>query len=192
MTAMVHEPRSQEDILLNDFLSLDLPEGYRAELIDGEIVVTPPPSSRHDRNIGKIVFQVARKSSSELEYVPNKGLRVPSDVQHKVNLVIPDATFAPLELDVFDNEDSWIQPAGLCLVVEVTSSRPELDREVKRRGYARAAIPLYLLVDREQQKAILFSEPDGKDCSRAHQVPFGKGLPLPEPFGFELDTSEFA
>ena len=43
MTAMTREPEAP-DTLLRDFLSLDIPEGYRAQLIDGEIVVTPPPA----------------------------------------------------------------------------------------------------------------------------------------------------
>lgn len=45
MTVMVHEPLSHgdADVLLEGFLALDTPEGFRAELIDGEIVVSPPP-----------------------------------------------------------------------------------------------------------------------------------------------------
>lgn len=35
MTAMAHEPLSQEDVLLEGFLALDTPEGFRAELIEG-------------------------------------------------------------------------------------------------------------------------------------------------------------
>ena len=31
MTAMAHEPLSQEDVLLEGFLALDTPEGFRAE-----------------------------------------------------------------------------------------------------------------------------------------------------------------
>ncbi|KAB2379592.1 Uma2 family endonuclease [Actinomadura montaniterrae] len=192
MTTMVHEPESQRDVLLDYFLSLDPPEGHRAELIDGEIFVSPPLSNRHDRNNGKIVFQVALKSSTVMEYAPGRGISVPGGMGNRTNMAIPDATFAPRELNVFDNEDSWLEPDGVCMVVEVTSSRPQMDREAKRYGYARAGIPLYLLVDRGEQKTILFGEPDGRDYGQAHQVQFGKGLALPEPFGFELDTAEFA
>ncbi|MFA1545321.1 Uma2 family endonuclease [Actinomadura chokoriensis] len=106
--------------------------------------------------------------------------------------MIPDGTFAPRDLDVYDNGDSWSAPDGIAMVVEVTSSRPGPGREAKRYGYARAGIPLYLLVERDEVRVMLFSQPDGKDYARTDQVPFGKGLALTEPFGFELDNATFA
>lgn len=39
MTAMAHEPHeslTQADVLLEGFLALDTPEGFRAELIEGK------------------------------------------------------------------------------------------------------------------------------------------------------------
>ncbi|MBO2457342.1 Uma2 family endonuclease [Actinomadura violacea] len=194
MTTMVHEPRTQEDILLNDFLSLDLPDGYRAELVDGEIVVTPPPVGDHELCISKIVAQVLRHSATEFDFSGHKGLVVPSGGPHPKSHVIPDATFAPADLGLLRGAPSWmpVEPDGVAMVVEVTSSRPELDREAKRYGYARAGIPLYLLVDRQEQRVTLFSGPDGKDYEFSDRVPFGKAISLPEPFGIELDTAEFA
>lgn len=191
---MVHEPRNQEDFLLNDFLSLDPPEGYRAELIDGEIVVTPPPLGHHELCISKIVAQILRRGTTEFDFSGHKGLVIPASGTHPKSHVIPDVTFAPADLDLFRDVPSWmpVEPDGVAMVVEVTSSRPELDREAKRYGYARASIPLYLLVDRDVQKVTLFSHTDGKDYRQTNSVPFGKGLALPEPFGIELDTSEFA
>lgn len=37
MTAMPHEPLTQADVLLEGFLALDTPEGFRAELIEGRL-----------------------------------------------------------------------------------------------------------------------------------------------------------
>jgi Uma2 family endonuclease len=80
---------------------------------------------------------------------------------------------------------------GVALVVEVTSSRPQRDREDKRRAYARGGIPLYLLVDRQASSLTLFSQPEGADYREHCTVLFGKSLSLPEPFAFDLETSDF-
>ncbi|XRQ13786.1 Uma2 family endonuclease [Actinomadura welshii] len=191
MSVMVDEPLSQRDRgLLDKFLALDTPEGLRAELVDGKIVVSPPPGSRHERAMARITRQVMLHSSTAFDFSGNMGLVVPG-AGGLPSYVIPDGAFAPLDLDVYDNDDSWSEPDGIAMVVEVTSSRPKADREAKRYGYARAGVPLYLLVDRGEERVILFSQPDGKDSGRTDQAPFGKGLALPEPFGFELDTSDF-
>ncbi|TDB90193.1 Uma2 family endonuclease [Actinomadura sp. KC216] len=192
---MVDEPLSQgDDVLLEGFLALDTPEGFRAELIDGEIVVTPPPLGDHERCVATIIHQVIRKSAAELECSGNKGLQVPGVDGHPDNRVIPDITFVYVEPDAFHRAPSWMpvqDDDSIVMVVEVTSSRPRRDREAKRTGYARAGIPFYLLVDREEERVSLFSRPDGEEYGHTDQVPFGKALPLPKPFEIQLDTSKF-
>ncbi|WP_307840870.1 Uma2 family endonuclease [Streptomyces sp. GESEQ-4] len=65
------------------------------------------------------------------------------------------------------------------------------DREKKIRGYARAGIPVYLLIDREEGEVIVYSEPSGDDYAKSPKRKLGLAVPLPEPLGFELDTGEF-
>lgn len=194
MTVMVEEPLSQgDDALLEGFLALDTPEGFRAELIDGEIVVNPPPLGDHEQCIAEISYQVVRDSPNAFHWAGQKGLIVPGGAGHPDNRVIPDMVFAPRGLRLFSGAREWmpVEPGGIAMVVEVTSSKPEPDRTSKRYGYARAGIPLYLLVDRAEERVTLFSGPDGGEYGHTDQVPFGKTLPLPEPFEIELDTSTF-
>jgi Uma2 family endonuclease len=192
VTMMARESDVPEDFLLQDFLALDTPDGYRAELIDGEIVVTPPPDGNHESIIDLIIKQVYRKSSVDMSFAANKGLSVPSHRGEVGSRVIPDGTFAPSESQLFRDAPPWMSPEGVAMVVEVTSSRPETDREDKRHVYAAAAIPLYLLVDRQRVRVSLFSEPAGDDYARALSAPFGGDVELPKPFAFTLSTSEFA
>ncbi|WP_314615742.1 Uma2 family endonuclease [Streptomyces stackebrandtii] len=154
MTAMPHEPFTPADVVLEGFLALETPEGFRAELIEGEIVVTPPPGAPRDH-------------------------------------VIPDGTFAPQARRLYRGAEPWMPCAGVAMVLEVTSSRPNADREVKRRCYARGGIPLYLLVDRDTSTVTLFTDAESGDYRELHAVPFGKTLSLPEPFGFDLETADF-
>jgi len=191
MTAMAHEPLTQEEVLLEGFLALDTPEGFRAELIEGEIVVTPPPDGEHEKYISRIVRQVIKRSSTEMDFSGNKGLRLRSGEACPKNHVVPDVTLAPLERDIFGGADSWMPCDGVAMVLEVTSTKPKADREAKRRCYARGGIPLYLLVDRDAASVTLFSDPEKDDYRELCTRPFGKPLTLPAPFAFDLETTDF-
>ncbi|WP_460064982.1 Uma2 family endonuclease [Streptomyces sp. YKOK-I1] len=191
MTAMAHEPLTQEEILLDGFLALDTPEGFRAELVEGEIVVTPPPDGDHEHYISRIVRQVIRQSRTDMDFSGNKGLRLKKAEGCPKDHVIPDGTFAPGALELYRGADPWMPSQGVVMVLEVTSTKPKADREVKRRCYARAGIPLYLLVDRDISEVTLLSDPGQDDYRSRCTVPYGKPLTLPEPFAFDLDTSDF-
>lgn len=191
MTAMAHEPLTQEQVLLEGFLALDTPEGFRAELIEGEIVVTPPPDGDHEKYISRIVRQVIKLSRIEMDFSGNKGLRLAREEVGPAHHVIPDVTFAPVDVDAFGGAGPWMPCDGVAMVVEVTSTRPRADRDAKRRCYARGGIPLYLLIDRDSSSITLFSDPE-KDDYREHRTrPFGKAITLPAPFAFDLETSDF-
>ncbi|SFD16459.1 hypothetical protein [Streptomyces aidingensis] len=45
--------------------------------------------------------------------------------------------------------------------------------------------------DRLKTFLALFSSPRRTGYAAEYRVPFGKPLPLPEPFGFDLETSDF-
>lgn len=192
MTAVPHEPLTRDDVLLEGFLALDTPEGFRAELIEGEIVVTPPPDGDHEDYIDVIAHQVIRRSRTDMQFSGNKGLKLRSAPDCPRNHVIPDGTFARRDLRLFRGAEPWMPSDGVALVLEVTSTRPHADREAKRRCYARAEIPLYLLVDRDASALTLFSDPENGDYRQLTTLPFGKPLTLPEPFGFDLETADLA
>ncbi|MFI7497447.1 Uma2 family endonuclease [Streptomyces sp. NPDC049687] len=191
MTAMAHEPLTQEEILLDGFLALDTPEGFRAELVEGETVVTPPPDGDHEHYISRIVRQVIKRSQTDMDFSGNKGLRLKKAEGCPKDHVIPEGTFAPAALELYRGADPWMPCQGVVMVMEVTSTKTTADREIKRRCYARASIPLYLLVDREISEVTLLGNPRQDDYRRRYSIPFGKPLTLPEPFAFDLDTSDF-
>ncbi len=163
MSAMTREIPTQEDVVLDGFLALDTPLGFHAELIEGEIIVTPPPTGNHERVVSAVLRRIMAGSVTAMDFSGNKGLRVESGAPGARNHVIPDGTFAPADLDLFRDAESWMPCSGVALVVEVTSQRAEVDREAKRVAYARSGIPLYLLVDRTQEKVTLFGLPEKGD-----------------------------
>ncbi|MCE7082846.1 Uma2 family endonuclease, partial [Streptomyces sp. ST2-7A] len=188
-----HRAQTRDEVLEEGFLALTVPEGFKAELIEGQIVVTPPPDGDHEDIISTLIRQVLAGSSEEMDVSGHKGLLLErADGGAPGNRFVPDATFAPRELRVFRGAPPWMDPTGITMVTEVTSGRPDHDRTTKRLAYARAAIPLYLLIDRRTETLTLHTDPEPRtgDYGHTHTVPFGKPLTLPTPFDFDLDTTD--
>lgn len=172
-----------------DAIDASLPEGWRVELIEGEIHVVPPANGEHEEIVTEIAEQVtAGRHEKALRTYQGIGLHIP-DASH-TGKVIPDLTIAPK--GSFADRGDYHDPTQVLLVGEVTSrSTGDADRKGKLRGYARARIPHYLLIDREADTATLFSEPEGEAYTRQVVIKLSGKLELPEPLGFVLDTGEF-
>lgn len=192
MTAAMacEQPDPAAEVILEGFLQLGVPEGFRAELIEGEIVVSPPPGGSHENNFAVLNAQIMRLSTTAMHVSGFKGLEIPRGGLCPKNRLIPDMVVAPAHLRLFVDADPWMPCEGVELVVEVTSGRPERDRVDKRRCYARGGIPHYLLVDREERAVTLFSEPKDEDYEESRRVKFGHDLALPAPFDCTLDTGD--
>jgi Uma2 family endonuclease len=72
-------------------------------------------------------------------------------------------------------------PADTALVVEVAASSLPEDCELKGRVYARAAIPVYWLVNLADRRIEVFTEPTGPDPSPAyrHRQDYSEGASVP-------------
>ncbi|MDX2562205.1 Uma2 family endonuclease [Streptomyces sp. TX20-6-3] len=172
-----------------ELFSAVAPKGWRVELLEGEIHVGPPADGEHEEIVTEVVEQViARRIDRELRNFTGLGLSLPG-APDPVR-VVADLVIAPK--GSFDDQREWHAPDPVLLVAEVTSaSTAGRDRVQKIRFYARAGIPLYLLIDREAGEAVVCSEPAGDDFALKSVHKLGTQVPLPDPLGFTLDTAEF-
>ncbi|MET9804751.1 Uma2 family endonuclease [Streptomyces sp. NPDC006368] len=170
-----------------DMFSAAAPQGWRVELIEGEIHVTPPADGEHEEIVSEVTGQV-RDHRKDLGRYTGIGLFLPgASVSGKVE---PDIVLAPK--GSFADQAEYHDPAPVLLVAEVTSrSTAGNDRVKKIRGYARAGIPVYLLIDRETEQAVVCTGPAGEDYGTKVPYKLGEVVPLPEPLGFDLDTGAF-
>ncbi|MGW5878413.1 Uma2 family endonuclease [Nocardiopsis terrae] len=187
---------SHWEVLLRAWEELDLPEGWRAEIIEGAIRIMTPPSLEHGHIVTLIhkwlVLECHRRESGVggAEVYQNIGVRVPL----RSGLYIPDLMVLP-ESVLSSDPEHLVNDA--ILVVEVTSrSTAKKDRKPKLWGYAHAGIPLYLLVDRWDPESgrgevTLFSDPESGRYTSITKVPFGKEIHIPDPFDLTLDTGAF-
>ncbi|MFG2921859.1 Uma2 family endonuclease [Streptomyces sp. NPDC048305] len=196
--AMVAKDQGSEgrrwEYLLRTWQELDVPEGWRAEIDEGQIVLVPPPHAHHNGIAAKVRRTLYASLPEELEIYQTLGVHVaPLD-----KLYVPDLVVMPAELIASADPDTSepLDASEALLIVEITSKgNAREDRTKKYRAYARGGVPMYLLIDRFDTRgamATLFTEPN-EDGTYKHSesVPFGKPLPLPAPFDVALLTGDF-
>ena len=114
-------------------------DGFRSELVDGQLLVTPSPRPRHQRAVGRLLGLPAA-CPAELEVVLS-----PCDWK-----VSPTTVFEPDLMVVRRDQLDLDQPfTGMpLLVVEVRSpSTAATDQTLKRQQYEQHGAAAYWLVD---------------------------------------------
>ncbi|MFI8531896.1 hypothetical protein ACIGMX_16845 [Streptomyces aquilus] len=96
---------------------------------EGELVVTPLLDGHHEHCISQIVEQLYRRSSTDVQFSANKGLKLRSADGCPEDHVIPDGTFVLRESRLFRGAESWMPGEGVAMVLEVTAGKAETDRE---------------------------------------------------------------
>jgi Uma2 family endonuclease len=180
------DPHAQLQTVWED---LDVPEGWRAEILKGTIVVTPPPAFMHNRAASRLIRIFARTIPEEWEIYPEMGVLLASTG----DLYIPDLTICPPGIEPV--EDKVILAEHALLVVEITSpSNADNDRKRKLWGYAHGPVPLYLLVDphaKDGPHVTLYFTPEAGRYQNSTRVRYGEVMTLPEPFDLKIDTGQF-
>ncbi|PWI10901.1 hypothetical protein DIZ27_08535 [Streptomyces sp. NWU339] len=180
----VSEPGSDlDEVLWQAWKAMDLPEGYRAEIIEGSIEVSPTGRRRHTVLIGRLRRLLDAHLTGSGYAVHNDG-----NVIHRQKAWVPDLFVAPLDLDEIPDEDGLgVDAAGVEMVVEVTSPghrNLQRDRVRKCREYARAGIPVYVIIDDfdDEGAVLVLTSPDPKKAKYAdeHRVPYGTDAVIPE------------
>ena len=123
-------------------------DGNRYEVVHGELLVTPAPRLDHQLLVTRA--SIALGNYLALEPV-GIVLTSPADISWGRDVLVqPDVFVIPH--DEARTHD-WSRIRSLLLVVEVLSpSTARADRFTKRRRYQEAGVPLYWIVDGEEQR----------------------------------------
>jgi Uma2 family endonuclease len=118
-------------------------DGNLWEVIDGELHATPQPTPAHQNVITQLATILnTHVRAHSLGMVFSAAIKVVLDEPMGVG---PDLCFiSTARLDGL-RDDGFYGPPDL--MVEVISTKPALDRIVKRDKYARAGIPHYWIID---------------------------------------------
>ncbi|WP_370945010.1 Uma2 family endonuclease [Amycolatopsis sp. cg5] len=176
--------------LVRSWRETDVPDGWRAEICEGEVTMVPPPGVEHNLIADLVHRALLGAVPREWGVFQTLGVSV-ADLR---KLYVPDLVVMPVE--ALSRADLDPVPAsGAKLVVEIVSpANARVDRVEKLRAYAEAAVPLYLLIDRFDEHGPLvtvFSEPVAGHYREVNAALFGSLIELPEPIGLKLDTNDF-
>lgn len=174
------------EALLRTVEEMDTPDGFKAELIRGKIIVSPWSMRRY--------------------YLPMRALREQLTAHapegHLADMApflfqFPEAgrAYGPdlyvVDESNFDGEGRHLDGAALSLVAEFTSvSTKDADWREKLDVYGRL-VPVYLVVDMQDSEITCFGDPSPHGYRSRTTVNFGKPLHVPEPFDCTIDTTGF-
>lgn len=173
--------------LFSFWTQFDAPDGWRVEIADGALTMTPNPASSHSVIASLLTREFSARLAAEVGVFQSVAISMPD--QQRV--YIPDLVVAAIALL---REPSVISPPDALIAVEITSpGNARIDREEKRVAYGLGGVPLYLLIDRvlKNPTVTLFSDPVDGEYQHMVKVPFGEAIHIPAPFNFDLDTALF-
>jgi Uma2 family endonuclease len=180
-------PRSGFEELLDLLDELRVPDGYKAEIIRGSIVVSPWSKGYYLDVMESVCDQLR-------EYLP-EGHRISYG---PFLYVFPgcERAYGPdihaAHRSVRRTTSNRLDGEALSFVAELTStSTRDEDLTDKVETYGRAGVPLYLVLDMQEERAIVFGSPSAKGYEVRFTKPFGEKLYIPDPFGCTLDTTGF-
>jgi len=165
----------------------DLPDdGFRHEILDGRLVLTPPPDNRHVGVTEELADLLQRQIPPELRAVAaGAGVRIRGGTTY----FIPDLVV--LRRAVLKQAGNGLEPCDVVLVVEVLSpSNARTDLILKRHDYAAERIPAYWIVDPEKKKITVLEHDGDQHYIVSAEVAPGRQFSTDHPFPVSFDPAE--
>lgn len=177
-----------DDRMTGIFENLEVPEGLKAELIRGEIVMMAGPDRVHNWIVESIRDQIP---GAQWHRGTTQDIAIPGQASE------PQPDLVVYARGSVEGPGRLVPAPAVTLVVEVVS-KTSVDRDyrIKRELYAEGGIPVYLVVDPMKGECVLLAELSTATTTGAPEywskrtTKFGDPIPV-EALGVTLDTSEF-
>lgn len=143
----------------SDFHTIDdiysLPDGTRAELIDGQIYYMAPPTRKHQRIVGELFIKISnyiekRNGSCEVDIAPFAVFLN----QDNRNYVEPDISVV---CDKNKLTDKGCNGAPDWIIEIVSPSSKRMDYLIKLLKYQTAGVREYWIVDQDKNRIIVYN-----------------------------------
>jgi len=132
-----------------------LHEDDRVELIEGEIIKMSPINAPHAGHVTRLNRLFTKRLGDKVLLSVQNPIRLGDDTEPQ-----PDVTLLKPRAD--DYTKSHPKPADVLLVIEVSDSTVDYDRNVKAPLYARAKIPEMWMANLPEKRLEVFRDPSPK------------------------------
>ncbi|GAA4002894.1 Uma2 family endonuclease [Streptomyces plumbiresistens] len=193
MTVMIERPTISStephsfEAMLDDLDRLDVLDGYKAEIIRGSIVMSPWSKGYYTRVMNLVCKQLHGhlpdghfiSQAPNLFVFPGLGRAYGPDIHAAHERVL-------------ETSSNRLDGEALSFVAELTSSATrDDDLSDKVETYGKAGVPVYLILDMQEEKATVLWAPTAEGYTARLSKPFGEKLDIPAPFDCTLDTTGF-
>ena len=160
----------------------DIPHTYRCEIVDGALLVSPPPAGRHEL-VSEDVRSLVRAALP-----PGFAVVGPMGVDVNRSYFIPDLVIAERARL---REVTRLAPSEVLLAVEIVSpDSVSMDRLVKPAKYAVDGIPAYWRVETEPVSLTAYRlDPGASVYTEVGNWHSGQVAQLHEPFDIQIDLA---
>lgn len=132
-------------------------DGNRYEVVHGELLVTPAPRLGHQLLVTRLAIALGNYLAGEPVGIV---LTSPADISWGRDVLVQPDVFVVPHDEAKSRE--WSRIRTLLLVVEVLSpSTARADRFTKRQRYQQAGVPLYWIVDGDEERVEVWT-PDAE------------------------------
>ncbi|MFF3444099.1 Uma2 family endonuclease [Streptosporangium sp. NPDC002721] len=164
--------------------------GFRAEVIDGNLIVSPVGTPEHSWSATLLSYALQPIVMERKWRAHVGGVNVCIDGPR--DSLIPDFVLAPADCPRRGTLE--LRSSGLIMVTEIVSpGSARIDRDDKPRIYAAGGVPIMLIVGpiATPPAVTVLSDPGEGGYRAVTRVQLGKPLRIPSPVDFDLDTSIF-
>lgn len=145
-----------------------LTEDDPVELLEGLLVPKMPKNPRH-RAATRLLCKALERLAAAGWYVDTQEPITTADSE-------PEPDVAVVRGDTLNYLDRHPSPADLALVAEVADATLSRDRGPKKRLYARAAVPVYWIVNLINNQVEVYTEPSGAADSPDYRQQHNYGI----------------
>lgn len=160
--------------------------GLRVEILGGTLMMSPPPCGKHVGTVMLIRQQIDPRLSTGLASYRVSSIAMPGNVD---DYCTPDLVVLPRS---WSDDDDWlVDPQEVDLAVEVIPRSEKPQQFIRKDGwYSAAGVRTLLVLSPWTGRWDLYARPQDGDYDSCLDGSYGDPIPLPEPFGFSVKTSE--